>query len=109
MDGLLPLGIAVNDQVECRTRLAHHRNKLLAAAIGVVGVIIVHQCQIALRGQCARFLIRNGDSIFFLYDFRQDRFFHRGGIALIGESRSSHADAQHRRYQQCAEFLNLHH
>ena len=57
----------------------------------------------------ARFLIRNGDSIFFLYDFRQDRFFHRGGIALIGESRSSHADAQHRRYQQCAEFLNLHH
>ena len=81
VNGLLPLGVAVNHQIESRTRLRHQRNELLTAAIGIVGVVIVHQRQIALRGQGTRGFVRDGDNI--LYRLRQNRLFHRGGIVTI--------------------------
>ena len=50
VNGLLPLGVAVNDQIKRVARLRHQRDKLLTAAIRVTCVVIVHQRQIALRG-----------------------------------------------------------
>ena len=47
VDGLLPLGVAVNHQIESRTRLRHQRNELLSAAIRIVGVVVVYQRQVA--------------------------------------------------------------
>ena len=107
MNGLLPFGVAVNDQIEGGSRLRHQRNELLAAAIGIVGVVIIHQRQVALRGQGTGGFVRDGDNIF-LHDFRQNRLFHRGGIALKGKGGSRHASAQCRRYQQRTQFFNLH-
>ena len=107
MDGLLSFGVAVDDQVERIARLADQRNKLLTAAVGIVGVVVVYQRQIALRGQGTRGFVRDGDNIF-LHDFRQNRLLHRGGFALEGKGRSRHASAQCRRYQQRTQFLNLH-
>ena len=105
--GLCAFAISVDYQIKCRTRLRHQRDELLAAAIRIIGVVIVHQRQIALRGQCAGGFICDGDNIF-LHDFRQNRLFHRGSIALKGKSGNRNANAQHRRQQQCAEFLNHH-
>ena len=107
LDGLRPFAVSVNDQIKSRTRLADKRNELLAGTVRIIGVVVVHQRQIALRGQCAGFLIRDSDGIL-LHDFRQNGLLHRGSIALIGKSRSGHADAQHRRQQQCAKSLKLH-
>ena len=76
MDGLLPFGVAVDDQIEGGSRLRHQRDKLLSAAIGIIGVVIVHQRQVALRGQGTRGFVRDGDNIL-LHDFRQNRLFHR--------------------------------
>ena len=39
VDGLLSLGITVNDQIKSRTRLAGQRDELLPAAIGIAGVV----------------------------------------------------------------------
>ena len=39
VDGLLSLGITVNDQIKSRTRLADQRDELLPAAIGIAGVV----------------------------------------------------------------------
>lgn len=39
VDGLLPFGVAVNDQIERVARLRHQRDKLLTAAIRIVGVV----------------------------------------------------------------------
>ena len=107
MDGLLSLGIAVDDQIKGGSRLRHQRNELLSAAIGVVSVVIVHQSQIALWGQSTRGFVRDGDNIF-LHHFRQNRLLHRGSFALKGKGGSRHASAQCRRYQQRTQFLNLH-
>ena len=108
MDGLLSFGVAVDDQVERIARLADQRNKLLSAAIGVVGVVIVHQRQIALRGQGTRGFVRDGDNIF-LHDFRQNRLLHRGSFALKGKGGSRHASAQcHRQHQRTNLIHHLH-
>ena len=106
VDCLRPFAVPINDQIERIARLADQRDKLLSAAIGIVGVVIVHQRQVALRGQSTRSFIRDGDNI--LHHLRQDRLLHRGGFALKGKSGSCHASAQHRRYQQRTQFLNLH-
>ena len=94
-------------QIKCRTRFRYQRDELLPGTIRIIGVVIVHQCQIALRGQCAGGFIRDGNNIF-LHDFRQNRRFHRRGIIPISECRSCHADAQHRRQQQRTNFLKSH-
>ena len=96
-----------DDQIKRVARLRHQRDKLLTAAIRVTCVVIVHQRQIALRGQGTRGFVRDGDSIL-LHDFRQNRLLYRGGFALKGKNGSRHASAQCRRYQQRTQFLNLH-
>ena len=105
--GLCAFTVPVDYQIKCRTRFRYQRDELLPGTIRIIGVVIVHQCQIALRGQCAGGFIRDGNNIF-LHDFRQNRLFHRRGIIPISECRSCHADAQHRRQQQRTQFLNLH-
>ena len=107
VDGLLPFGIAVDDQIKRIARLADQRNELLTASIGIIGVVIVHQRQVALRGQGTKGFVRDGDNIF-LHHFRQNRLLHGGSFALKGKSGSRHASAQCRRYQQRTQFLNLH-
>ena len=80
---------------EGRTRLRHQRNELLSAAIGIVGVVIVHQRQVALRGQGTGLLIGHGDYVFFIGGRSQDGLFyflHR--LTTISKSRSCHASAQ---------------
>ena len=110
MDGLLSLGIAVDDQIKGGSRLRHQRNELLSAAIGVVSVVIVHQRQIALRGQSTGFLIGHGDSLFLFGGSSQDRLFHfLHRLAVIGKSRSCHASAQcHRQHQRTYLIHHLH-
>ena len=107
MNGLLPLGVAVNHQIESRTRLRHQRNELLTAAIGIVGVVIVHQRQVALRGQGTGLLIGHGDYIFFIGGRSQDGLFHfLHRLTAIGKSRSRHASAQCHRQHQGAELIH---
>ena len=58
-------------------------------------MVIVHQCQVALRGQSTGFLIGHGDYIFFIGGRSQDRLFHfLRRLTAIGKSRSRHASAQ---------------
>ena len=107
MDGLRPFTIPVNDQIECVAGLRHQRNELLTTAIGIIGVVIVHQCQVALRGQSTGFLIGHGDYIFFIGGRSQDRLFHfLRRLTAIGKSRSRHASAQCHRQHQGTELIH---
>jgi len=107
MNGVFPLVVAVDDKIECVARLRHQRDKLLARAIRITGMVIIHQRQIALRGQGTRFLISHGDSLFLFGGRSQDRLFsflHR--LTAIGKSRSRHASAQCHRQHQGAELIH---
>ena len=110
VDGVFTLGVAVNNQIKRIARLRHQRDKLLTAAIRVTCVVIVHQRQIALRGQSTGFLIGHGDSLFLFGGSSQDRLFHfLHRFAVIGKSRSCHASAQcHRQHQRTYLIHHLH-
>ena len=52
-------------------------------------MVIVHQRQVALRGQGTRGFVRDGDNILH-HHFRQNRLFYRGGFTLKGKGGSRH-------------------
>ena len=51
MDGLLPLIITVDDEIEGVPALCHQRDELLAGTVRMVLSVIVHQRQVAVRGE----------------------------------------------------------
>ena len=89
MHGLRPFAVPVDHQVKGCPRLADKGDELLAAAVRIEGVVVVHQGQVTLRGQRAGFFLQN--------HHRRFGFLGLGDtLAPISKGGERHADAQHR-------------